>query len=70
MNITYQKIAEAVYRHSDDPYVSPVELVNILVDILIPVEEPIEGPPEEIGTGIYRMADGEIVGNEPEPQQF
>lgn len=29
-------------------------------------EEPIQGPPEEIGTGLYRMADGEEVGGEPD----
>jgi hypothetical protein len=28
--------------------------------------DPIHGPPEEIGTGLYRMADGEEVGGEPE----
>jgi hypothetical protein len=30
----------------------------------------LQGPPEEIGTGLYRMVDGEVVGDEPEPQQL
>lgn len=29
-------------------------------------EPPVQGPPEEIGTGLYRLADGEVVGGEPE----
>jgi hypothetical protein len=27
---------------------------------------PVEGPAEEIGTGLYRLADGQEVGHEPE----
>jgi hypothetical protein len=35
------------------------------------VAEPeVEGPPEEIGTGLYRLADGTVAGNEPEPAQY
>lgn len=30
----------------------------------------LEGPPQEIGTGLYRMVDGEIYGNEPDPIEF
>lgn len=29
-----------------------------------------QGPPEEIGTGIYRLVDGEICGNEPDPPEM
>lgn len=29
----------------------------------------VEGPAEEIGTGLYRMANGEEVGNEPEGEE-
>lgn len=29
-------------------------------------EGEVQGPPEEIGTGLYRMADGEVVGGEPD----
>lgn len=27
-------------------------------------------PPEEIGTGLWRLFDGQEVGREPEPQQY
>lgn len=32
----------------------------------LPFEPELEGPPEEIGTGLYRMVDGSVGGYEPE----
>lgn len=61
----FQRLSDAVFRNCPMETVSPVELRDILAELLLQ-EDAIQGPPEEIGTGLYRMADGEVVGNEPE----
>lgn len=41
-------------------------LADLLADLVGATDPPeLQGPPEEIGTGLYRMVDGEILGHEP-----